>query len=75
MLEGLSGGCRAGLALTRCSQLAIFAIQQIGSDVAAVWLVEEDVYQVLLFRNPFGRPSEGDGTRDATSAFEEPGRE
>ena len=28
--EGFSGGCRAGLTLKRCSQLAAFAIQSIG---------------------------------------------
>ena len=28
--EGLSGGCRAGLTLERCSQLAVFAIQPVG---------------------------------------------
>ena len=39
--------------------------------MAAVWLVEEDVYQVLLFRDPFCSPSKGDGTRDARGAFAE----
>ena len=29
-VEGLSGGCRAGLTLKRCSQLAAFAIQPVG---------------------------------------------
>ena len=28
--EGLSGGCRAGLTLERCSQLAAFAIRPVG---------------------------------------------
>ena len=28
--EGLSGGCRAGLTLERCSQLAAFVIRPVG---------------------------------------------
>ena len=28
--EGISGGCRAGFNLERCSQLAAFAIQPVG---------------------------------------------
>ena len=28
--EGLSGGCKAGLTLERCRQLAAFAIQPVG---------------------------------------------
>ena len=41
--EGLSVGCRAGLTLERCSQLAVFATQPIGWDAAAVWLIEDGV--------------------------------
>ena len=33
--------CRAGLTLEGCSQLAVFAIQSVGWDAAAVWLVED----------------------------------
>ena len=41
---GPSGGCRAGLTLERCSQLAVFAIQPVGWDAAAVlWLVEDGI--------------------------------
>ena len=43
MWEGLSDGCRAGLTLERCSQLAAFAIQLVGRDAAAVWLAEDGV--------------------------------
>ena len=43
MWEGLSGGYRAGLALERCSNLAVFAIQPVGRDTAAVWLVDGSV--------------------------------
>ena len=43
MWEGLSGGCRAGLTLERCSQLAAFAIRPFGWDAATVWLAEDGV--------------------------------
>ena len=46
MWEGLSGGCRAGVTLKRCSQLATFAIQPVGLDAAAVWLAEDACSQV-----------------------------
>ena len=46
-MQGLSGGCRAGLIIPkRCNQLAVDAIQPVGCDAAAVWLVEDGVYQV-----------------------------
>ena len=41
MREGLSGKCRTGLTPEGCSQLAIFTIQPVGWDAAAVWLVED----------------------------------
>ena len=47
-MSGLSGGCRAGLTLERYGQLAAFAIQQVGSDAAAVLLVEDGVPQVRV---------------------------
>ena len=46
MWEGLSGGCSTGLTVERCSQLAVFLIQPVGRDAAAVWLVEDGVLQV-----------------------------
>ena len=46
MWEGLSAGCRAGLTLERFSQLAVFAIQPVGRDAAAVWLVEDGAPKV-----------------------------
>ena len=59
MWEGLSGGCRAGFTLKRCSQLASFAIQPVSWDTAAVLLVEDGVprYAPLPRFNlvPFGR--------------------
>ena len=74
MWEGLSDGCRAGLTLERCSQLAAFAIQLVGRDAAAVWLAEDGVMfpGVLLFRAPnlvpFGRCG---STREAGSSVAE----
>ena len=32
----------------RCSQLAVFAIQPVGSEAAVVWLVEGGVHQVRV---------------------------
>ena len=43
MWEGLSGGCRAGLTLEGCSQLAVFAVQPVGWDAAVVLSVEVGV--------------------------------
>ena len=55
--EGLSGGCRAGLTLERCSQLAAFVIRTVGGDAAAVWLAEGGVPRcVRLFRAPIWCP-------------------
>ena len=53
--------CRAGLTLKRCSHLAAIAIQPVGSDTAAVWLVEERASSELQF----GALREGGGTREA----------
>ena len=69
MWEGLPDGCRAGLALERCSQLAVFAIQSVGWDAAAVWLAENGVPRCAPLPSstlvPLGRCS---GTREAGSA-------
>ena len=46
MLEGLSGGCRAGLTLERGSQLHAFALQSVSLDATVVLLVEDGVPQV-----------------------------
>ena len=71
--EGLSGGCRAGLTLKRCSQLAAFAIQSVGWDAAAVWLAEDDsVPRCAPLPEPqFGALREGGGTREAGSTVAE----
>ena len=71
--EGLSGGCRAGLTLKRCSQLAAFAIQPVGWDAAAVWLAEDDgVPRCAPLPEPqFGALREGGGTREAGSTVAE----
>ena len=73
MWEGLSGGCRAGLTLEGCSQLAVFAIQPGGSDAAAaLCLVEDGVPRCeRLFRVPIWCPSGGGGTREAGSTVAE----
>ena len=52
--------CRAGLTLQRCSHLAVFAIQPIGCDEAAVlWLVEDGAPRCAPLPSsnlvPFGR--------------------
>ena len=57
--ECLSGGCRTGITLKRCSQLAAFAIQPVGWDTAAVWLAEDGVPRCAPLPSPnlvpFGR--------------------
>ena len=60
MWEVPSGGCRAGLDLERCSQLAVFAIQSVGWVPAAVsWLVDDGVPRCAPLPSPnmvpFGR--------------------
>ena len=67
MWEGLSGGCRAGLTLERCSQLSVFAIRLVGLDAAVVWLVEDSVHKVRLFRAPIRCLLRGGDTREAGS--------
>ena len=68
--EGLSGGCRAGLTLERCSQLAAFPIQPVGWDAAVVWLAEDGVPGCAPLPSsnlvPFGVGGCG-GTREAGS--------
>ena len=72
MWEGLAGGCRAGLTLKRCRQLAAFAIQPVGWDAAAVWLAEDDGAQTRASsESQFGALREGGGTREAGSTVEE----
>ena len=48
-----------GLTLNRYRQLAVYAIQSVGLDVAAVWLVDVGIHPVRLFPSanlvPFGR--------------------
>ena len=59
MWEGLSGGCRAGLTLERCSQLAAFVTRPVGRDAAAVWLADDGVSRCAPLPSsnlvPFGR--------------------
>ena len=55
MWEGISVGCSAGLTLKRCSQLAIFTIQPVGSDAAAaLWLAEDGVPRCASSELQFG---------------------
>ena len=65
-----------GLVLKRCSRLAVFTIQQVGLDAAAVWLFEDVIRQTRLFRAPIWCPSGGGGTRKAGEPFRgKPSRE
>ena len=66
MWEGFSpAGVGLDSTLERCIQLAVFTIQLVRGDAAAVWLVEDGVHQVRLFRAPIWCPSGGGGTRGA----------
>ena len=71
MGESLSGGCRAGLTLERCSQLAAFAIRPVGWDAAAVWLAEDGAQVCASSEVQFAALREGGGTREAGSTVAE----
>ena len=49
--------------------MTVYAVQPVGLDAAAVWLVEDGVHQVHLLRPPTWCPSGGGGMREKQVAL------